>query len=240
VAGSAGFITRSRQQPEYQSQTKILIGGFIEEPNPDTASINTGQALANTYAELVRTFDILQATVNALNLPMSVDELRKLVSTRIVPNTSLLVLTITYTDPVLAADIANELAHQLVLKSPTNLTPDQQTQITIATDQVQKLTAQLDLRLQLDQVDEDIAATQDQEQRTRLRSGGRHRDQLNQATATSPSSPTRLPPQRTTPEIVETAVISTQPGWHQRRHQHDLAAIVGATLAGGPYCSSNT
>ena len=48
----------------------------------------------------------------------SPEAINGMLQVRIVTNTSLLQIGITYTDPVLAADIANEVAHQLILRYP--------------------------------------------------------------------------------------------------------------------------
>ena len=136
VAGGIGFITRSGQQPVYQAQTEIIIGSILQNPDPDSTDIRAPVDLTATYSQIIRTNDLLQATVNALNLSISVGELQDMISTSTIVDTSLLVITVTYTDPILAADIANELAHQLVLKSPTNLTAEQESQIEIANNQV--------------------------------------------------------------------------------------------------------
>ncbi len=145
VAGSVGFIFRSNQPPVYSAETKIAIGGWLTVANPDTGQIRAAVDLTLTYAELATTFGVLDATVQALSLPISPDNLGRRVTISTIANTSLLAIRVEYGDPVLVADIANELATQLIQQSPSNLTPDQQIQMDIANEQIRDLTA--DLRL---------------------------------------------------------------------------------------------
>jgi non-specific protein-tyrosine kinase len=145
LAGGAAFLYRSRQPDQYQAKVTILVGGFIAAPNPNYAEIQTGQDLAQTYAALARTTDILEATITAGNFPVSSGQLSAAMTTHVVPETSLLELRVTYKDPVLAADMANELANQLILNSPSNLTPDQQRQVELANAEIDRLNRELEV-----------------------------------------------------------------------------------------------
>jgi polysaccharide biosynthesis transport protein len=239
VAGGIGFITRSGQQPVYQAQTEIIIGSILQNPDPDSTDIRAPVDLTATYSQIIRTNDLLQATVNALNLSISVGELQDMISTSTIVDTSLLVITVTYTDPILAADIANELAHQLVLKSPTNLTAEQESQIEIANNQISTLTTQLDVLLaRLEQIDtelEELAADSTdrsrlEEQRTTLV------DQLNQATANIAQFTDIIAryQQRTGAlNIIETATIPSNPIGSSSFTSLLLYAMVGGMLASG-------
>ncbi|MCZ7546954.1 MAG: hypothetical protein M5R40_27075 [Anaerolineae bacterium] len=75
---------------------------------------------------------------------------------RIISGTSLLVLSVTYTDPVLAADMANAVAQALIAKSPTNLTPEQQEQRDSANAEIE------DLKAQIQAADAELAALDQQ------------------------------------------------------------------------------
>ena len=237
VAGGLAFVRSTDATLVYRAETQILIGGFIEDANPDSNSIWTGQALANTYAELIKTNDVLQATSDALDVKIPTEVLRDVISTYIKEGTSLMVITVVYMDPVLAADIANEVAQQLVLSSPTNLTVGQQAQIDIANEQIATLSNDLNrLRMSLDQVDQQTLATEDSEelallseQRTVLV------NQINMATATIAQfgNTTALLERRSNSlDIVETATISTFPVGGSN-NSVILGALVGAALAAG-------
>src|SRR5690348_103484 len=94
IWGSLVFVLISSQPTEYQSSSIISVGSFLNIANPNINLIQTGMQLAENYAELVKTHSVLQATVTALDLKDSADDLALKVRTRLIPNTSLLVITV--------------------------------------------------------------------------------------------------------------------------------------------------
>ncbi|MBZ0292116.1 MAG: polysaccharide biosynthesis tyrosine autokinase [Anaerolineae bacterium] len=238
VAGGISFIVATSRPAVYEAQTTIAIGRFIESPNPDTAEIRTGIELAQTYTQLVKTYDVLQGTVDTLDLPLTADELQEIVETRILSGTSLIVISVLYTDPVLAADIANEIAQQLILQSPTNLTQEQEEQISFANNQIDALNNQLrDGRLQLELIDSQLSEAETEEEINRLTSQRNSTiDQINQASATvAQFSNTIIALQQRTNalDIVERARVPTIPSGISVLGATILAAIIGAVVATG-------
>lgn len=238
VGGTVGYIIADRREPVYEASAMLSIGSYISSPNPQTGEIKLGQDLAVTYAELARTYEVLEATAASVGIPLSPASLRELMITRIVPGTSLLVVQIKYTDPVLASEIANELANQLILLSPTNLTPEQQAQVGIAISQIDSLREEVDfLRLELNEVDEALTNAESQETIDRL-IGQRNvlYEQINERTGNIASFSNTIASysQRTNSvEIVETARIATQPIATNPLRTGILAAIVAAAFALG-------
>jgi len=163
VAGSFNYVNTINRPPEYQAQVTISVGpSVLEQPNPSSADMSLAMNLAPTYQQLLTSFDILQGTIEALNLDFTVNDLRNIINSRILPSTALLVITVTYDDTVLPADIANALAEQLILQSPTNLTPEQESQIEFANEQIAELNLLLEQsRGQLSRLDEQIAGSTD-------------------------------------------------------------------------------
>src|SRR6185369_5058816 len=154
IAGGISFVINTGRPALFEAQTTLAIGRFIDAPNPDSAQIHTGIDLAQTYAQILKTYDVINGTIAELKLSMNVDQLERLITIRIITGTSLLVVTVAYTDPILTADIANSLAAQLVKKSPSNLTVEEKAQITFAKAQITDLNKQIsDSRLQLDLID---------------------------------------------------------------------------------------
>lgn len=238
VAGGISFIVNTSRPAEYEAATTISIGRYIEEANPNSADIRTGIDLAQTYAQLLRTFDVLQGTVDQLSLPFSADRLRNMISSRILTGTSLLVVTVTYTDPVMTADIANTLAEQLIVRSPTNLTAEQQAQIDFATTQIQELSAQVtDARLRLSLIDQQIAAANDAELSAQL-TDQRNAviTQINEATSTIAQfsdTVTALQQRTNSLDIVERARIPSAPSGTNVLTTTLLGALIGASIAAG-------
>jgi len=186
VAGGAVYMYFGQRDTLYEARTLISIGGFLRSPNPEFNDLRIGEELVQTYAVLALTDTLLQATIDTLQLPTTVAQLRKNVSAEIVQGTSLLEIVVEYPDPALAASIANELSTQLLLNSPADIIPELEAQITLGQSQIEILSAQLEsLLVDLNAVNERLNAAQSSdeiailtEQRTLLV------EQINDTTAT--------------------------------------------------------
>lgn len=238
VGGGLSFILNTGQPSVYRARTIIAIGRFIEARNPDQSDIRIGIELAQTYAQLVRTVDVLESTISALDLPLTAQELSSLIDTEILTGTSLMVVSVNYTDAILAADIANSLAEQLILKSPSNLTPDQQAQIDFARSQITALTGQIEqARLELDLITsqlEDATETAEINRLTEQRNA--LVTQINEASATVAQftdTISQLQQNTNALDIVERARIPTEPSGPSAIIVTVLGALVGGGLAVG-------
>ena len=80
--------------------------------------LTNAQALAQIYADLTRRERVLNGTIQVLGLPGDWATLADRVSTRIVPGTVLLEISVVDIVPDRAAVIANEIANQLILQTP--------------------------------------------------------------------------------------------------------------------------
>lgn len=238
IGGGVSFVVTSRQPAQYTATTTLSIGRYIEALNPDSSDIRTGIDLAQTYAQLIRTRDVLQGTIDTLGLELTPDRLSNLFETRILTGTSLLVVTVTYTDPVTAADIANTLAQQLILKSPTNLTAEQQLQVEFANEQIRALSQQIaEQRETLASYNAQLESETDEDERARLTDlKASLIDQINQASATIATFQNTISAiqQRTNAlDIVEQATIPTSPVGRSAVTSALLGAMVGIALAAG-------
>jgi non-specific protein-tyrosine kinase len=238
IGGGIAFISAVRQVPVYQASATVAIGTFIQSPNPDYAQIAIGFDLVETYAQLVKTTAVLSGTVNALNLDIPPRALLPRISTRIITGTTLLVITVTYPDPVLAADIANTLAEQLIANSPTNLTPEQQEQIVFLNAQIDDLNTQIqDARDQLRVIAEELNTAADQATIDRLISQRTAIiDQINLAQSNIARFTATIADlqQRTNAlDIVERAEIPTGASGSRPESSALLGAFIGVVLAFG-------
>ncbi len=129
LASGVNFIANRIQPPQYQASVTIQVGSAQYLQNPNTGLIQTSEQLADTYAVIVKKYPVLQATITKLQIKMPATELLRYFQVRVVPNTALLEITVTYPDAVMAADIANELGAELIASSPTDLALNQQGQI---------------------------------------------------------------------------------------------------------------
>jgi len=115
VATVSSLLAVSQQPSIYVAETTLMIGRALENPNPTGNDLYLGQQLATTYADIAKREPVRQATMDVLELTWLPEY-----NVRPVSNTQLMLVSVEDTDPVRAMAVANELAHQLILRSPTN------------------------------------------------------------------------------------------------------------------------
>jgi succinoglycan biosynthesis transport protein ExoP len=102
-------------QPEvFVSRTTLMIGRTILDPNPDSGQILIAGQLASIYADMANREPIQVKTMEALKtnwLPSY--------QARVIPNTQLIEISVTDTNPQRAQIVADELAKQLIQQSPS-------------------------------------------------------------------------------------------------------------------------
>jgi len=118
IAGITSFIAASLQPPIYQSRTTLIVGQAINQPNPTTSEFYLEQQLASIYADMANRDLLRQAVMQALDLSWLPQY-----NARALPNTQLVEIITTASDPALSQVVANEIAHQLVLMSPSGVQP---------------------------------------------------------------------------------------------------------------------
>jgi len=115
LGAGAAYVVSVQMTPTYEASTLLMIGDTIDIVNPTTGEMQTSEKLAQTYAELIKTRPILDATVAALNLPDTPN-----VTVSLVRNTQLMRITVADSIPERAAATADELARQLIQQSPSD------------------------------------------------------------------------------------------------------------------------
>ena len=112
VASSASVFL----QPEvYVSRTTLMIGQTINNLNPDPGQLYLATQLAGIYAEMAGREPVQLATMQALQISALPPY-----QARVVPETQLIEIAVTDTNPRRAQIIADELANQLRLQGPTS------------------------------------------------------------------------------------------------------------------------
>jgi polysaccharide biosynthesis transport protein len=137
IAAVSTFLVTWRQPPVYQSQTTLVVGRSIYQPNPTTTDFYQSQSLAAWYADLARRQPVQQAAMDALGLTWLPSY-----SARSMPNSQLIEIVVTDTIPERAQIVANELANQVVRQSPTFQSEDQE-QDEFVQDQLRTLEADI-------------------------------------------------------------------------------------------------
>jgi capsular exopolysaccharide synthesis family protein len=113
LAMAASAISTIFQPDVYVSRTTLVIGTTILDPNPESGQIYVAQQLAQIYADMALREPIQRATMDALK----VDWLPQYQS-KVVPNTQMVEISVTDTNPERAQIFAKELAEQLIKQSP--------------------------------------------------------------------------------------------------------------------------
>lgn len=239
IGGGAGYYFAQSKTPLYQSQTTLMIGRFIESANPNYNEAYTAQRLAQVYADLIQREPILQATVSALGLELSWSDLQGQVTARPIPDTQLLAISVTDTEPQRAMLIADEITRQLIRQSPTSeVDEEQEADRAFVRDQLAELRANIggaqqrlqELRnaLQIETTEEGVTRREAEINalQSKLDSWQSNYASLlgfSQATDTKINSLT----------VIEPAVMPEAPINANGRRDIALAAVVGLLLAAG-------
>lgn len=120
IAAMASYYASLQMPKVYETTTTLLVGQVIKSANPTGQDFSTTEQLAESYAQIVPRQPILQSVANNLGLNMSWSQLKRNVRAETVPNTQLLAITVQNNSPELAVAIADEIAYQLILQSPTS------------------------------------------------------------------------------------------------------------------------
>jgi capsular exopolysaccharide synthesis family protein len=114
LAVGASAISALFQPDIYVSRTTLVVGQTFLDPNPNSNQFVIAQQLAAIYADMAYREPIQIATMQALGI----DWLPEYYA-GVVPNTQMVEISVTDTNPQRAQIIAHELASQLMQQSPT-------------------------------------------------------------------------------------------------------------------------
>ena len=110
IGAVIGFgISRFLITPKYTSTTRMLV--LTKETTlTSLADLQIGSQLTGDYTELILAPDVLNETIDQLGLTMNYKQLAKNVGITNPSSTRILEITVTDTDPVMAAQIVNTLS----------------------------------------------------------------------------------------------------------------------------------
>jgi non-specific protein-tyrosine kinase len=126
IAAASSYLVSQRLSPVYQASATILVGQSIQATELDTRDILTSERIALTYANVARRRSVLQGVVEALGLSQGWRDLQERVRVELVQDTQLLEVTVEAGSPEEARAIADEVARQLILLSPTALQDEEE------------------------------------------------------------------------------------------------------------------
>lgn len=121
IIAAVGSYYASLQQPRiYQTTTTLMVGQVFRQADPTGSDFSTTEQLAESYAQIAVRRPILEAAVDGLGLPIDWRALRGRVRVVPIPRTQLLAITVQDNSPERAVAIADEIAYQLILQSPSS------------------------------------------------------------------------------------------------------------------------
>jgi capsular exopolysaccharide synthesis family protein len=138
IAVISSYVATLRQPPIYQTLTTLMIGQVITDPNPTGAEFTLSRQLAENYAEIANREPVKLATMEALGLGWLPDY-----RATALPNGQFIEIVVTDISPDRAQAVANELARQLILRSPTGSQSDEQDRQAFVQSQLDNLQRQI-------------------------------------------------------------------------------------------------
>ena len=237
VVGTLSGYMGARATPRvYQARTTLMVGQALQNPDPSQSDVYMGQMLAQSYADLVKREPVLQGTLDALGLKWDWIQLQRMVSSRVIPGTQLLEISLLDTDPQRAKILTDEIAHQLILSSPAAADPQKEANRQFILKQTEDLKANIqqaqdDIRQLDDAIAQMNSARQIQDARSRQ---VELQTQITTWQATYAQMLTNL--QQGTPNflsVVEPARVPSLPVSTSAGTNVLLGAVIGLVLAGG-------
>ena len=158
VAAVSSYWATARMPRVYKTTTTLMVGQVIQSANPTGQDFWTSEQLAESYAQLVCRQPILEATIDALGLDMWWGSLAERVNAHAIARTQLLKICVADTDPQRAKIIADEIARQLILRSPTPSDTEQEEHRQFVSQQLKDLKAKIEeTEDQIDELEQKLA-----------------------------------------------------------------------------------
>ncbi|MDW8145835.1 MAG: lipopolysaccharide biosynthesis protein [Roseiflexaceae bacterium] len=121
LSSSVAFFASRSETRYYVARATLMIGNTLETPRPDPIQMQLGASLGRFYGQLAKRERILRPVQEKLNLPFSWDVIANyMLRTSVNSSANLLEISVTDSNPVRAAAIANAIANQLIAYSPTS------------------------------------------------------------------------------------------------------------------------
>ncbi len=144
IAGVTCYLSVRNLPPIYEVHATLNVGSSLNKANPNSSEFYLEQQLASVYATIGSQGQLSEPTMKALEL----ESLPKYYISPI-PNSALIDIVVSDTDPARAQAVANELARQLIKTSPSG-------------DAAQSEQRQAFINEQLDKMQSEIKSTDEQ------------------------------------------------------------------------------
>jgi capsular exopolysaccharide synthesis family protein len=134
LAAISSIVSLRNIPPTYRATSTLIIGQTLENPNPNSGDFFLGQQLSSIYASLAMREPIQEAVRTSLGLSKLPEN-----SVLAVLDNQLIEISVTDTSPERAQTVANELARQIILQSPSSLEQEDQVRAEFVTNQLDNL-----------------------------------------------------------------------------------------------------
>jgi len=139
LSATASYFYSQRLPKIYAAKSSLLVGtSVIETLNPNERALGVSRTLAEVYGEVAQRRLVTQAVIDKLGLEMEPDELKEMIQTNVIPSAQLLEIFVLDVHPQRAQLLANAIADELILQSPTGSQNQQEREQFIQT-QIQEL-----------------------------------------------------------------------------------------------------
>jgi non-specific protein-tyrosine kinase len=116
-----GLLVSRIQTPVYDATTTMLVGQFMQTTSVSRTDFQTSMDVAKTYADIAQREPVLDRVVSALELNQTWQTLKEQVHVKALEGTQLIEITAEARTPEMARAIADQVAAQLIVISPTTL-----------------------------------------------------------------------------------------------------------------------
>lgn len=144
IAGGSSYLASRAATPLYRTKTTLMVGRATQNPAPDTSDLWTGQQLAYTYTQLARREPVLKGAIESLGLKMNWEALANQVNATIIQQTQLIEISVIDHDPYRAKVLADAVAQQLILQSPTGANSTSQEEVAFIRNQINDLKGKIE------------------------------------------------------------------------------------------------
>lgn len=103
----AAYVLTAREEKQYTASSLVRIEQKVSQPSDLYGALVTGERLARTYALIAQTASVRELVRK--RLPPSIPDKALSIDAEQVSNLEVLKLSVTYSDPVVAARVANEI-----------------------------------------------------------------------------------------------------------------------------------
>lgn len=110
IAGGTSYVLGGRQPPIYVSSTTLLVNVSSTPGTTSPGDAALSERLVKTYTHMIVQPVVLEQAISRLRLPLSVGQLRSMVTVQPVRDTQLFTIQVQGPDPEQVRDVANAVA----------------------------------------------------------------------------------------------------------------------------------